>query len=222
MSDARVAGVVCEGHTDFPILRAILERVWPEIDVRCLQPDLDEMERARQPGGWSQVRSWCQAHAGKLEEVFAPDIGDPIDLLVIAIDMDIAIVAGIADPPRRVGVYETKRLREVMKNWLTTEQVLKMPPALVLSTPVMAIEAWILAALFPRDKAPEAHVDPAGELLRRNKLRASPRDGKPWKELHLYRSFAPVVADRLTRVRSVCSEADRFLRDVELRRAAKR
>lgn len=43
MSEPRVAGLVCEGHTDVPVLRAVIEELWPEIeDVRCLQPELDE------------------------------------------------------------------------------------------------------------------------------------------------------------------------------------
>jgi hypothetical protein len=219
MSKGRIAALVCEGQTDVPILRAMIQEAWPEVeDVRCLQPELDEMDRAKGPAGWSQVKTWCETHAGRLEELLEPDLGDPIDLLLVAIDLDIAVAAGIADPPHEVGRYETTRLRTTMAGWLTAGGQARLPHVIVLSSPVMAIEAWIVAALFPRESSPEAISDPAAWLFEKKKLRGSPRDGKPWKELHLYRAFASKVAAKLTRVRKVCAEAERTLRAVERRR----
>ena len=221
MSEPRVAALVCEGQTDVPILRAVLEEVWPELEeVRCLQPALDETDRAKGPAGWSQVKAWCEEHAGNLDEVLDPDLGDRIDLLVIAIDVDIAIEAKIADPPQSVGLYETKRLRDVIAGWLTTSERTSLPKQVLLSTPVRAIEAWIIAALHPKEPSPESIDDPASWLVMRKKLRISPTDGKPWKELHLYRDFAPVVAKKLRHVRRVCGEAERSVRAVEHRRRA--
>ncbi len=217
----RIAAVVCEGQTDVPILRAALHEIWPELqEVRCLQPELDETHRAKGPAGWGHVKAWCEAHADDLEEVLSPDLGDPIDLLVIAIDVDIAIDAGISDPPKRVGLYETTRLREQMTAWLLEASSRgSLPSAVVLSTPVMAIEAWIIAALFPKQRSPEKLEDPAEALVARKKLRRSARDGKAWKEFHIYRdTFAPVVARRLERVRKACAEVERTLHAVEQRR----
>jgi hypothetical protein len=72
-----------------PILRAVLQEVWPQLDdIRCLQPELDESDRAKGPAGWSQVKAWCEANASNLDDILDPVLGDPIDLLVIAIDMD--------------------------------------------------------------------------------------------------------------------------------------
>jgi hypothetical protein len=216
MSEARIAAIVCEGPTDFPILRAAIERVWPElVDVRCLQPELDETDRAKGPGGWTQVKAWCEARAGRLAEALDPDVGDRIDLLLVAIDVDIAVAAGIPNPPSKVGSYEGTRLRATMEGWLTTEHAARLPSAVVLSTPVMAIEAWIVAALFPREASPESIDDPAGWLVRKKRLRLSPRDGKPWKEAHRYRDFAPRVASKLARVRKACAEAKRTLDAIE-------
>lgn len=216
MSDARVAAIVCEGQTDVQILRAVIQQVWPEVeDVRCLQPELDEMERSCGPAGWNQVKCWCESYAGHLGDVINPELGDPIDLLLIAIDVDIAIAAGIADPPTKVGTYETIRLRHTIERWLKSHPSQKLPPTLVLSTPVMAIEAWIIAALFPKESAPERVRDPAAFLARRKKLRSSPDDGKPWKELHRYRGFATAIAKKLSRVRKACTEAERTAAGVE-------
>ena len=223
MSKFHVAALVCEGQTDVPILRAMIQEAWPEVeDIRCLQPELDEMDRAKGPAGWSQVKTWCETHAGRLKELLNPDLGDPIDLLLVAIDLDIAVAAGIADPPREPGRYETTRLRTTMASWLKVKEQAKLPHVIVLSSPVMAIEAWVVAALFPRESSPESIRDPAAWLVEKKKLRLSPRDGKPWKELHRYRAFASKVATKLTRVRKVCTEAERTFRAVEQRRAAAR
>lgn len=220
MSSARVAALVCEGQTDVPILRALIQQTWPALEeVRCLQPELDEMERAKGPAGWTQVKAWCEANAARLDEVLAPDLGDPIDLLVIAIDVDIAVEAGIADPPQHgVGVYETKRLRDTITAWLEIENRRNVPPAIVLSTPVMAVETWVIAALFRQQRSPESIGEPAAWLLERKKLRASPKDGTPWKELHLYRKFAARVATRVDHLRRTCNEAKRTLLAIERRR----
>jgi hypothetical protein len=164
------------------------------------------------------VKAWCEAHADHLDDVLDPDLGDRIDLLLIAVDVDIALEAKIADPPTEVGVYESKRLRETLTEWLCTEKRKNLPAAVVVSTPVMAIEAWIIAALFPRERAPEQIDDPAAWLVKKSKLRLSDLDGKPWKELHRYQAFAPAVAKNLRRVRQACTEAERTLHLVDERR----
>jgi len=144
-----------------------------------------------------------------------PDVGDPIDLLLVAIDVDIAVQAGIANPPQDVGGYETTRLRDTIQSWLQSPNVTNLPGQVILSTPAMAIEAWVIAALYPKQKSPENLPDPAEYLVRRKKLRPSTRNGKPWKELHRYRSFASQVAGKLKQVRKACPEAERSCRSIE-------
>lgn len=219
MSESRIAALVCEGQSDVPILRDVIQELWPEIEeVRSLQPQLDEMGKARGPAGWTQVKSWCEQNAATLDEVLDPDVGDPIDLLLVAIDVDIAIAAGIANPPQEVGLYETVRLRDTVASWLRAEGRNKLPTAVVLTTPVMAIEAWIIAAIFPKEGSPETITDGAQFLVDRKKLRPSQTDGKPWKELNRYRDFARRTARSLRRVRKVCAEAERFCCAIERRR----
>jgi hypothetical protein len=84
----------------------------------------------------------------------------------------------IVNPPQQVGLYETKRLRDTILGWLTTSARAKVPAAVLVSTPVMAIEAWIIAALFPKENDPEAIVDPAVWLANKKSCdRARPTDG---------------------------------------------
>ncbi len=82
----------------------------------------------------------------------------------------------------------------------------------------MAIEAWIIAALFPRQRTPEQMQSPAEFLVEKKKLQRSPNDGSPWKELHRYRRFAPIVARQAAVVRRTCPEAERTRRGIEQRR----
>jgi hypothetical protein len=107
-----------------------------------------------------------------------------------------------------------------MTGWLTTSKRRKLPTGIILTTPTMAIEAWVLSALFPKLKAPEHLANPALTLVEKKKLRVSQFDGKPWKERHRYRdTFAPAVAAKLAHVRKVCPEADRTVRAIKKRRS---
>ncbi len=218
MSKSRVAALVCEGQTDVPILRAILMSLWPDIgEVRYLQPELDETDRAKGAAGWTQVKRWCETHADRLRDVLDPDVGDPIDLLLVAIDVDIALDAGIVDPPQDVGSYEAGRLRDVVTSWLLTETLRKLPEAVIICTPVRAVEAWVIAALFPKEVSPEAIDNPVAFLVKKKKLRTSSKDQKPWKELHRYQQFGEIVATKTKQVRKVCREANRTMAAIEQR-----
>lgn len=222
MSEFRVAALVCEGQTDVPVLKELVWKLWPEIgDVRVLQPELDEMGRVPTGGraGWSEVKAWCDQNAADLDSLFQPLAGDPVDLLIVAMDMDVALEASIENPPRVAGAYEAPRLRATITSWLMSGAQAPLPAQIVVSTPVMAIEAWVIKALF-RHATPERISNPAQFLVDKKKLRKSPNDGKPWKELHLYRQFAKVVASKIAAVRKGCKEAERTCRGIEGRRAA--
>jgi hypothetical protein len=222
MSDPEhVAAIVCEGPTDIPILEEIIRARWPEVtQIKRLHPEVDELGKPK-PGasmGWSEVKRWCESNAGSIDDVLTPLAGDAIDLLVIAMDVDIAIAAGIADPPKAVGAYETPRLCATVKGWLLPDKRKKLRKEIVIGLPAMAIEAWIIAALFPRQPRPEAIMSPAEYLASKKRLRWRKADGKPSKYLPAYIAFAEQVADRLHKVRKVCPEADRLCGKIERRR----
>lgn len=206
-----VVGFVCEGSTDIVVLRRIVAEVLGPIDSRTLQPRTDELDRTM-PGtaaGWSEVKAWCE-RVQAFDEYFDPLIGDPFDILVLAIDLDVAVHAGLQKTPANLGSYDAKQLCNVVKSWLPEQ----LPGRLVIAIPVMSIEAWVLAALFPKRKvSPQHEMTPAQVLVDRKKIRMG-KNG-PWKRVVEYRGFAEVVATRLRRVRSVCSEADRFVKKVE-------
>jgi len=219
LSRSRVAGLVCEGPTDVPILEELITRLWPEVEtVLTLQPEVDEAGRPTGTmSGWTAVKAWCEQNASHLETILRPGIGDDLDLLVIALDVDIAIDARIVDHPSRKTPYDGKRLCTKVKEWLSEGRARRLPRELVIALPAMSIEAWALAALFPGEKRPETLASPATVLANRKKLRIRD-DGSVAKDLRHYEGFSRVIASRLQRVRDVCPEADRLCRKVEVRR----
>ena len=217
MSEPRVAALVCEGQSDAPILRAVLEELWPGIEVRTLQPLLDEAGKtaAGARAGWTAVRSWCAEN--RLSDLEDPLVGARFDVIVIAIDADIALEANVVERPTPARPYDAAALCRTVRSWLSTP----VPPSVVIALPAMAIEAWVIAALYPGEKRPEDIANPAQYLVERDVLWASPADGKPMKYMPSYRQkFGPAVAKRLKRVRKTCGEAERTCRKIERRRAA--
>jgi len=201
-----VVGFVCEGSTDVVILRRVVEETVGDIDARALRPLTDELDR-QTPGtaaGWSEVKSWCE-RLESFDELFEPDVGDPLDLLVIAIDLDIAIRAGLTKSPENLDAYDAAGLCKLIKGWLPG----KIPGNVVIAIPVMSTEAWVLSALF-KTARPERVKSPAEELVKRKKIEQG-RNG-PWKRAVEYRVFASAIANKLKKVCTECSEADRFVK----------
>jgi hypothetical protein len=146
-----VVGFVCEGATDVVVLRSVAEKVLGPIESRTLQPSTDELDRTV-PGkatGWSEVKAWCE-QVSDINEYFDPLVGEPIDILVIAIDLDIAVRAGVQKAPSNLKVYDARALCNVVKSWLPSP----LPGRVIIAVPVKSIESWILAALFPKRREP--------------------------------------------------------------------
>jgi len=81
-------GIVCEGPTDYVILKRVIDRITGE-DQKCflLQPEPD---LAGQYGnGWKGVWKWCQDNAS-IKEKLMKDIEPALDALVIHMDGDVA------------------------------------------------------------------------------------------------------------------------------------
>lgn len=205
-----VVGFVCEGSTDVVILRSVVESVLGDIDPRTLQPETDALDRqlVGTRAGWSEVRAWCE-RIDSLDEYFDPDIGEPLDLLVVAVDLDIAIRAGITKHPSNLDAYDASELCKIIKSWLPTP----LPGRVIIAIPVMAIEAWVLAATFPRLRNLESIENPAGLLVDKGKMEMG-RNG-PWKRVAEYRGFADTIVSKLKRVREMCQETSRFVTKLE-------
>lgn len=210
-----VVGFVCEGSTDVVVLRALVEAVAGPIEARALQPATDELDRTL-PGvaaGWSEVKAWCE-RLSSYEDYFHPPVGDPLDALVIALDLDIAVRAGLQQAPANLKAYDAKTLCKIVKSWLPKP----LHGKVIIAIPVMSVEAWVLAALLPRFRRPEQELAPAGVLVAKRKMEMG--SNGPWKRATEYREFAKVVASKRNRVEAACTEARRFVQKVERLRAS--
>jgi hypothetical protein len=204
-----VIGVVCEGQSDFAILREVLYRLWPDAEqVLLIQPILDSVGHAQGASGASGVKAWCTRYNGRLADVIDPGAGPPLDLLVIAMDADAAIDVGIDEPPARPSAYDAGRLYATLRSWLGS-----LPPQVLIVIPAMAIEAWMIAARYARPANPESIARPAHHLVDKKVLALDPRPKRRHKVVKppaAYRAFGVEIAARWPRVVKRCAEARRF------------
>lgn len=209
-----VAGVVCEGQSDFAILSEVLYRLWPEIDqVLLIQPILDSIGHAQGASGTSGIKVWCTRHYQKLADVIDAGAGPRLDLLVIAMDADAAIDAGIDDPPVRGSAYDASRLCARIRRWLG-----RLAPEVLIVIPAMAIEAWIIAARYAHPANPESIARPAHYLVEKKVLALDSRPKRQHKVVKppdRYRAFGVEVAGRWLRVVKRCAQARRFDRELD-------
>lgn len=208
--------VVCEGPSDYYILETLLFALCPEVEeIQCLQPPLDCVGKPLdRTGGWSAVKQWCELNGPVLAELISGEYGPPLDALVIVLDVDIAIAAGIEDPPKTLDVYATRRLCGVVKVWLRAAGRRRIPHQVIIAIPAMAIEAWVIAVLFPRQKNPERLPSPTAFLVDKDRLTRN-EEGKIIKPRLTYEGFGQHLATNIHRLRKRCAEANRFAEKIE-------
>ncbi|MEM9455714.1 MAG: hypothetical protein AAGF11_16140 [Myxococcota bacterium] len=187
-------GIICEGSTDFPVLREIVAQILhtrhPTFSL--LQPDFDALSRPpgiRKPAtGWQAVRSFLQSGAVAMST---------LDLVVVQVDASIRRLVSVA---RQVDSDELDDLCDHVKGWMGEA----VPDAVVITLPREEIETWLLAA-HTRVKTAEVLKDPATALLDHGLLDA--RTGKkrgvrvPDKRSRRYEELARPLRSKVTDAR---------------------
>ena len=143
MATLRV-GIVAEGKSDWLALEAIIRSVHPDTDFERLRPDMTLASRS--PHGWRGVKAWCQEYGTRLAVLMQGIVGRPLHLLVIHSDCSMAHNEGVDQPcpPARA---TADALREVITRvWLGSDS---LPRFVILATPSLTMDAWIVAALDP-------------------------------------------------------------------------
>jgi hypothetical protein len=228
-------GTVVEGPTDALVLMAVINHLYPG-DHRYfdLQPSVRHSERGN---GWKGVRAWCketwQRKGASLAKLISADTGAPLDLLIIALDTDIAMEADLQDDGLPAPVADVQapcppitptvaNLVQVVRRWLKHTDV-PLPPQVLLAFPAQDMETWTFAALYPDDDlcrtsdyecyhTGAARARHPGYLLT---LKAYgkwlKRDGVTIKKsVAKYRDIIPQIAANWSRVCEVCTQAQRF------------
>jgi hypothetical protein len=220
-----IAGVVTEGSRDFPIFEAVIKQLCPTVqDVKLIHPPGDELS-ARRWGdggttGWTGVRRWCRRWGPRLTRFM--NYGEPLDLLVIAVDATIAHNEAInLERPCPPASDTTDALRDLVVQWMGCQP----PPNVIIVVPSKTPDAWVCAALMGGDNLLECEPEPLEKLVSvqdlyppfgfRLKRRPDGRAKKPTSKqyrIHL----APRVAAHFDQVRGICGEAERFAREVQV------
>lgn len=234
MSDPLSIAFVVEGPTDFVMLKAIVSRILDGRDFvpTIVQPELDRTGKAL-PGesglGWPGVFRWCRQAS---QQAGGGLSNNPLflvhDLLVLQVDADVAEATyaqgHIEDPvpknptlpcvlPCPPPSATTNRLRAVILLWIGETA---LPPQTVFCTPSKALEAWILAGLFPDDPVVqkgkvECHANPENLLRAKPKKQRLISGGK--KQRDKYDAYARHLADNWDFIKRKCTEAYRFESD---------
>ena len=186
MSDPLRVAVAVEGPTDSIVLKAIVRSLLrtTEFVFQTLQPEgsaaFGSAPVGTTGGGWVGVYRWSRQSAlegGGL--VSRSSALSHHDVVIVQVDADVAgktyPSGGVYDAPREdlpckqpcpPPSRTTNALRSVVLNWLGE---LQCPPRLVLCTPSMSIEAWVLAAVWPDNHLVqqndwECRANPEGQL----------------------------------------------------------
>lgn len=238
-------GTVVEGSTDALVLIALINHLYPGTHRYFdLQPAVTYSERGN---GWKGVRAWCketwQRKGSSLAKIISADTGAPLDLLIVALDADIATEADLQDdslpdlvedvalpcPPITSTV---EKLTRVVFRWLKHTPV-SLPPQVLFVFPAQDIENWAFAALYPEDPlcqtanyecyhtGAERDQHPGYLLTLVRYGKRFKRDGnKIKKSVPAYQRLLPRIAENWPRVREICTQAERFESDLCIHFAA--
>ena len=212
----RVAAAV-EGPTDVIVFRAILGALLPDTDFvfQTLQPEGSAAFGSAPSGGtgvgWVGVYRWSRQSACEGGgSVSGSSALSNHDVLIVHVDADVAgktyASGNVRDAPCEDLPCEepcpppdktTNALRAVVLNWLGERR--GCPPRVILCTPSKSIEAWVLAAIWPKGNVVrrddwECRPNPEGQLAAlpmHRRFRKRPDDyrrkqgdiGKAWPEV---------------------------------------
>lgn len=187
----------CEGQTDIPVLEAVLEGLLPAGWVlSTLQPDRDALG-SWGAAGWTKVRDFCRSYGS-----YVAYLPDAPDILIVQVDGDIV---------GQVSANDNVGLCAEIKSWLGRGA---NHPGLVIVIPTQATETWLLAANRPVNPAIESMRKPAEQLVKAGLIEHD-EHGDPIKDQQRYRELAIPLTARLTALRPILTELDRFCSKLE-------
>lgn len=224
MSNPFRVAVVAEGPTDKIVIGAVVSRVFGDrpFILRQLQPE-ESQAFGLMGTGWGGVYRWCHQATTRAGGAIHNDLLFlTYDLLILHLDADVAgknyADYGITDEADDLPCSQpcpppegsTNALRNVMLRWVGEDVV---PPNMVLCTPSMSTETWVLCALYHSAVLAikgnvECYANPD------HLLQAQPRTGRlitgGKKTVKVYQARADEITQAWDEVRARCSEAERF------------
>ena len=219
----RRIGIVCEGITDYYVLKAALNAIITgDFILTKLQPD--ETPKSKRFGeGWCGVFKWCSdtlSHEG----IQTGMLRSTYYIIIIHIDADVAqkdfadcsfsaqgLPCARACPPAEDTV---NNLKDLLESWMPDNPLIDLT---VICIPSMCTEAWVATALYgTKDPAILTDIEcnsnvetylagkPARERLIHRKAR------RLRKKTDRYRNEAEKITDNWDLVKQHCGEAEKF------------
>jgi hypothetical protein len=154
-------GIVCEGSTDFAVLRVLCGELLGTTDlfVTLLQPRFDALagRAGGAPGpGWQGVRAFLQQTGGKLAAAGQ-------DVIVVHVDADIRHLPEVEKLLRESeDGEELGSLCDLVKTWMPGG----VPASVVIVLPREATEAWLCAVASTIHRADVEDIRKPADALR--------------------------------------------------------
>lgn len=236
-------GIVCEGPTDYIVLREIIDKITGEDNYyRQLQPEPDLT--GRYGNGWKGVWKWCVDIAPQKEQ-FMKAVEPVLDVLIIQMDGDVSRKEKAAhcwcestkcEYKGRYNPIECdvkKEMREACPVTLPCEahedsiegymaHLEKLIGMLLgnlddtcVVIPCDSTEAWIVAAYDGSEKAEEIE-DPWISTMSKKKFYHDVRIPGIKKRTRIFEQFASVVCSNWKKVTELCLSARRFEENIML------
>lgn len=216
MSKSLTVRVVCEGPTDFTVIRSMIQALGVDAVVTPIQPEDNGNllgHAGELGGGWKGVKRWCQEAAGPVLRITRANA----DVVVIHCDADIA-----AEPehdcvrPCPPASSTADEVRQLIQGWLGLHP---LPKEITLCVPAWATEAWVFWALFPT--APqiaglECRINPAALLVPKTPKLVAKKAGRYRKLVAEYRRASTDMRGAWSRMRPPRpDELERFLGELK-------
>ncbi len=234
-------GIVCEGPTDYIILKGIVDWITGE-DNQYMQLQPEDNLTGEYGNGWKGVWKWCTDHE-KILEKFMKDISPQLDLIILQMDGDVArkekevhclCGATVCEWKGKVNPLECARIKdndcpvelpcmshetpvEGYINHLTTliASWLKQKEDICIVIPCDSIDTWVAAA-YDKLQDIEMTEDPWTNIISKGKAYHGIRISGHKKRLLVYRQFVSEVCNNWEDVKNLCISAVKFEEKIKM------
>lgn len=225
-------GIVCEGPTDYIILKEVVDRITGE-DNQYMQLQPEDTLTGEYGNGWKGVWKWCADHTGILER-FMKDIIPQLDMLIVKMDGDVArkekevhclCSTTVCELKETVNPIECARVKrkecpielpcesheESISGYIDhltalIASWLVQRNGVCIVIPCDSTDTWVTAA-YDKLEDVEMVEDPWTNIISKGKAYHGIRIPGHKKRALIYRQFAPEVCNNWEEVKKLCISA---------------
>lgn len=230
-------GIICEGSTDYIILKEIIDKITEEDNnYFLLQPEADLI--GKNGNGWKGVWKWCMDHSA-IKEKFMKEAEPVLDILVIQMDGDVSRKEkevhcwcestvcrnkGVSNPIECITSDESRDACPVILPCSDHEnsinghmlhlenligRLLKDLKDTCIVIPCDSTESWIVAAYDEIEKVEEIE-NPWINVISKKKTYHNIKVSGTQKRQKLFKQFAEMVCLKWGKVTELCISAKKF------------